>query len=337
MTPVNRAARHARWRSIAPSAALLLAILAGVACGEVPRAGDPVASPTEPVVVNAEGVPGAAGQALGPYTPTSDVSFEVRANAATEQLLGLLNDPAFVDWDAALESFEGTPAPIGGAVPPSLSAVAATAATGPTGAIYAEYFGSADWLRATAQDAILGSGEFAGQTDAERAARLANLVSIELPLLRAFVAAEAGERLTEAGDLDPRFGAPHEWDRLWVIVQGATALNGALTDETVAAIQDGAAAAKAGDTTAVRDARDVVQLALLRVALEGIAGGGGAPSLAFLRGVEPLLARVDASATRRLETLLGSDAPEDGATVRELAGQLADRAGVDGSFVLVES
>ena len=64
------------------------------------------------MVVNAEGIPGAAGQPLGPYTPGSDVSFEVRTNAATEQLVGILSDPAFVDWDSAREAFEAAPAPI---------------------------------------------------------------------------------------------------------------------------------------------------------------------------------------------------------------------------------
>ncbi|MDA0350685.1 MAG: hypothetical protein O3A10_00560 [Chloroflexi bacterium] len=301
----------------------VVATILGAACGEVPRPGDPPPTPTEPVIVNAEGIPGAAGQPLGPYTPASDVSFEVRTNAAIEQLSGLLLDPATVDWDAVREAYEAAPAPIGSAVPPSLAAVAASAATGPLGASYIEEFGSAAWLTDRALAAISGSGEFADRSAADRAAVLSNLFAIEVPLVRALVALEAGERLTSVGDLDRAFGAPHEWDRVWVILQGAPALNGVLNEETLAAILAGSAAAASGDTAAVRDAHDVVHVALLRTALEGIALEGVAAAQgqaspeqrardlarggAFLRGVQPLLSRVDAATTRRLSALLERD------------------------------
>jgi len=312
-------------------------LLVAAACGEVARPGAPVPSPTEPVVVNAEGVPGAAGQPLGPYTPGSDVSFELRTNAATEQLVGLLADSTFVDWDLIRESFEAAPAPVAGADPPSLSAVAGSAATGPLGAAYVERFGSADWLQARALAAILGTDEFAASSDRDRAAELSNLLAIELPLVRALVAAEAGERLTAAGDLDRRFGAPHEWDRLWVIFQGAAPLVAALTEETLGAIQSGAAAGASGDAEAARNAHDVVRVALLRIALAEIARSEAARANAFLAGVEPLLAQLDPGATRDLAALLGPDAAPDPEAIKRLVGQLAERAGLEASFVLAAS
>lgn len=319
-------------------AAITVSLLATtIACGDVARPGAPGPSPTAPVVVNAEGVPGAAGQPLGPYTPGSDVSFEVRTNAATEQLVGILSDPTFVDWDSVREGFEAAPAPVGGAIPPTLSAVTFGAATGPLGASYIEHFGSRDWLQARALDTITGSGDFASLSDTDRAADLANLLSIELPLIRALVAAEAGERLTEAGDLDPRFGAPHEWDRLWVILQGAAPLSPALTEDTLTAIRSGADAAASGDTSAARAAHDVVRVALVRTALESISDSDPAAATAFLRGIEPVLTALDSATTSQLRDHLETDDPFDVEAVRGLVAQLADRAGIKASFVSVES
>lgn len=315
--------------------AIGLVILA--ACGEAPRPGAPAPAPTEPVAIGAEGVPGAAGQPLGPITPQSDVSFEVRTNAAIEQLVGLLLDPTFVDWDAVREAYEASPAPVGNAVPPSVAAVMRTAATGPLGADYVERFGSRDWLNARALNAITGTGRFTGSSDTERAAALTDLLTIELPLVQALVAAEAGERLTEAGDLDPRFGAPHEWDRLWVIVQGAAPLGDALTDSTVAAIVAGATAGREGDDAAARTAHDTVRVALLHTALDAIAESEATRAMAFLRGVEPLLARIDPAGTTHLADLIESDEPPDPEVVRSAVTALADRGGIEAPPALVES
>ncbi len=309
------------------------------ACGDVARPGEAGPSATAPVVVNAAEVPGAAGQPLGPYTPGSDVSFEVRTNAATEQLVALLTDPTFVDWDMVREGFDAAPAPVGGAIPPTLSAVAFGAATGPLGAAYIDHFGSRDWLQQRALDAITGSGEAAARSDAQRATDLAYLLSIELPLIRALVAAEAGERLTEDGDLDDRFGAPHEWDRLWVILQGAAPLGDALTEETLAAIRSGADAAANGDTAAAAAAHDVVRLALLRAALGAIGHpeGDAVRSAAYLRGVEPLLVSLDPAATRQLREELEVSAVADVTAVQTLVAQVAERAGIETSLVFTGS
>lgn len=166
-------------------------------------------------------------------------------------------------------------------------------------------------------------------------------MTIELPLVRALVAVEAGERLTEAGDLDPWFGAPHEWDRLWAILYGTPALSGAMSEELLAAVHSGATASMQGDTAAARDAHDLVRRVVLRVALQGIttssARSDAGRAAAYLRGVEPLLARVDPRATDALASLLAVEGPLDTLAISEAATQLAGLAGVEGSFLAVES
>jgi hypothetical protein len=348
--PLNlRGVSRARGRRLLPrylvAVAAITAALLAAACGDVAHPGGPPPTPTEPVLVNAENVPGAAGFALGPYTPTSDVTFEVRTNAAIEQIAGFLADP-FPDWDAVRESFEAAPAPVGEITPPSLAAVTATAATGPLGGVYTGYFGAPDWLHARALDAIGGTGDFAQRSDTERAATLNQLFAIELPINRALFAAEATERLTAEGDVDLRFGAPHEWDRLWAILQGSPALAPLLTDDLVDTILRGQAASAAGDTAAMSEAHDAVRAALLTAALEEIAGlapsalPGSAVAInvsledraratAYLRAVEPLLARVDRNATTRLSDLLAGDGPPDLDAISARAATLAAHAGLE--------
>ena len=323
-----RAGPTVRRRRLAPAASVIASALALLiaACGGVARPGAPPPSPTEPVVVSGEDVTGAAGQSLGAYVPESDVTFEIATNTGIEQLVGLLAEREFIDWDSVREGFEAAPASIGGAVPPSLSTVAATAATGPTGSLYAEYFGSADWLQQRAIDAITGGGAFAGRSEMERASELSTLLSIELPLIRALIAAEAGERLTAAGELDSRFGAPHEWDRLWAIVQGAAPLNRALDEQTLVAIRQGHDLSVAGHVAGTGDSHDIVRGALVRTALEATSEFGVSRSRAYIRAIEPLLARIDPQGTRELVALLESDGEPDARGDRT-RGRSTGRAG----------
>ena len=155
--------------------------------------------------------------------------------------------------------------------------------------------------------------------------------------MRALVAAEAGERLTELGDLDSRFGAPHEWDRLWVILQGAPPLAGALTEDTLAAIRSGATAAAAGDVEAARDAHDLVRVAIVRAALEAIGDRETPAADAYFRGVVPLLMTLDPSATQQLSTHLEEGNADHLVSIQTLVTQLADDLGVEVSFVLADS
>ena len=97
--------------------------------------------------------------------------------------------------------------------------------------------------------------------------------------MQALFAVEAGERLTDAGDLDFRFGAPHEWDRLWTIVHGVPALAGALDPAAAEAINLGALTAASANVEATEGVQDVVRVALASVAVKassrGHGGGGG--------------------------------------------------------------
>jgi len=143
--PVNHSlASTYRGASVPLVVTSVLALLL-LACGDVARPSGPAPTPTEPIIIASEGVPGAAGLPLGPYTPGSDVSIEVRTNESIDQLVGLLAELEFIDWDSVLENFEAAPAPIGETTPPSVAEVAGSAATGPLGAAYSERFGSADW------------------------------------------------------------------------------------------------------------------------------------------------------------------------------------------------
>ena len=322
--------------------AALVLLLAGAGCGDLARpdggdAGSPVVAGSGADAAGAAGTAGGgdggaeAGQPLGPGTPVSDVSFEVRTNATIGRISALLEDPDAVDWEAVRAEFSATPDPVDGATPPSLEAVIEGAASGPLGESYVEHFGSSDWLLSRALEAIEGSGEAATLRDPARAAALANLLTIELPLVRGLIAAEAGERLTEEGDLDPALGAPHQWVRLWVILHGSPPITAALTAESEEAIRSGATAAAAGDRGAVADAHDVVRLAVLEMSLGAIGTSEedeGSVAIAYLGAVEPVLANLDRDAAARLRATLESEEP-DLELVRALVAQLAERAGLE--------
>ena len=336
-------------------AALLAAMLLAAACGDTPRGSADPATPPDPLIAPTDIGLGSPGEPLGDYTPQSSVVLEVRAATAIAQIDALLDPALPVDWDAIREAVEAAPAPIAGVSPPSLVALAIPLGASPTGGAYARHFDDTEWLATRIVAAAAGTGPFDGADDPTRAAALHGALAIELPIVQALIAAERAERLTAAGDLDPILGAPYEWDRVWAILHGAPGLLDRLEirDHVLTTTAAGYAAAASGDLPAARAATDSLREHLVLGALRGMLDAAEGPtgadtgssvtatrlrleSLAYLRSVEPLLARLDPAATADLLAHLRSPtpSPEDRERIAAAAEHLATLAGIEASLQL---
>ncbi|MEW6475976.1 MAG: FEA1-related lipoprotein [Actinomycetota bacterium] len=313
-------------RALAALAAMGL-VLAGCSDGEVKPAGASATTTTTEPAVTPSGP-------IGGYQPVSDVAQHARLSLDVCEIHRLL-DSSPVDFAAVAAIYrQGRFSDEKEGVKRTLGRFAGEARSSEdTLGRYERYLGGG-WLNAFVGDAIDGVGAFAGAPEAVR--RQAVRIGVRDQILVAWVLHELDAAVEKAakGSFTKKSGAPHNWDEVWAYYHGekpecapfATAnahgedfgVGTLINRRLLLTMKDGLQALLGKSALGARTARDDVMRdltvsyvqAVIKSAAEidtALARGQAdearirqAEGWAYYRVIEPLVARANTTAARRV-------------------------------------